>query len=35
MNKNVEWALALPGKVAPKTSGEIIKKVIDNILIEF
>ena len=35
MNRRVEWALALPGKVAPKTSGEIIKKVIDNILIEF
>lgn len=31
---NVIWALALPGKVAPKTAGEAIKVVIDNILEE-
>ena len=28
------WALSLPGKVAPDTSGEIIKKTIENILME-
>ncbi len=28
------WALSLPGKVAPITSGEIIKNAIDNILCE-
>lgn len=28
------WALSLPGKVAPITSGEIIKNTIDNILCE-
>ena len=28
------WALSLPGKVAPVTSGEIIAKTIRNILTE-
>lgn len=28
------WALSLPGKVAPKTSGAIIKSTVDNILSE-
>lgn len=31
---SAELALALPGKVAPKTSGLIIKETIDNILID-
>ena len=31
---NVIWALALPGKVAPKTAGEAIKTAINNILKE-
>ncbi|MBP0979395.1 MAG: dipicolinate synthase subunit DpsA [Oscillospiraceae bacterium] len=30
----IETALALPGKVAPKTAGKIIKQTIDNILSE-
>lgn len=34
-NIKVEWALGLPGKVAPKTAGEIIKQTIDNILIDY
>lgn len=29
-----DWALSLPGKVAPLTAAEIIKKTIDNVLIE-
>jgi Glutamyl-tRNA reductase len=32
MNINVIWALSLPGKVAPVTSGKIIKDSIVNIL---
>jgi len=31
---NVIWALSLPGKVAPVTSGKIIKDTIINILTE-
>ena len=31
---NVVWALSLPGKCAPITSGEIIKNTITNILKE-
>lgn len=31
---NVIWALSLPGKCAPVTSGEIIKETITNILAE-
>ena len=30
----VDWALSLPGKVAPLTAAETIKKTIDNILVE-
>jgi len=30
----VDWALSLPGKVAPLTAAEIIKKTIDNVLQE-
>ena len=30
----VHWALALPGKVAPKTAGEILCETIQNILTE-
>jgi len=30
----VDWALSLPGKVAPLTAAEIIKKTVENILIE-
>ncbi len=33
-NKKVIWALSLPGKTAPKTSGEIIGKTIIKILEE-
>lgn len=29
-----DWALSLPGKVAPFTAAEIIKKTVDNILLE-
>lgn len=29
-----DWALSLPGKVAPMTAAEIIKKTIDNVLLE-
>ncbi|NLK68543.1 MAG: dipicolinate synthase subunit DpsA [Clostridiaceae bacterium] len=29
-----DWALSLPGKVAPLTAAEIIKKTIDNALVE-
>ena len=32
---NVIWALSLPGKVAPVTSGEIIFETVMNILSEF
>lgn len=34
MNLNFVWALALPGKVAPKTSAKFIKETIYNILDE-
>lgn len=34
MGKNVIWALSLPGKTAPVTSGEIIKEAVTNILAE-
>lgn len=34
LGKRVIWALSLPGKVAPITSGEIIKDTILNILSE-
>lgn len=34
LGKKTIWALSLPGKVAPKTSGEIIAKTILNILEE-
>ena len=34
LGKNVIWALSLPGKVAPITSGGIIKETIMNILAE-
>ncbi len=34
LNKKVIWALSLPGKVAPKTAGKIIKDTIQNILDE-
>jgi dipicolinate synthase subunit A len=34
LGKKVIWALSLPGKVAPITSGEIIKDTIINILSE-
>lgn len=34
LGKNVIWALSLPGKSAPVTSGEIIKETIMNILAE-
>ncbi|NLM09747.1 MAG: dipicolinate synthase subunit DpsA [Clostridiaceae bacterium] len=30
----IDWALSLPGKVAPLTAAEIIKKTVDNILVE-
>lgn len=33
-NIQIEMALGLPGKVAPKTAGRIIKETIDNILAE-
>lgn len=33
-NKRVVWALSLPGKIAPITSGEIIAKTVVNILLE-
>lgn len=29
-----EWALSLPGRVAPMTAAEIIKKTIDNVMLE-
>lgn len=29
-----EWALSLPGKVAPLTAAEVIKKTIDNVMLE-
>jgi dipicolinate synthase subunit A len=29
-----DWALSLPGKVAPMTAAEIIKKTIDNVMLE-
>lgn len=32
MNINIIWALSLPGKIAPLTSGKIIKESIINIL---
>ncbi len=32
LSKNVIWALSLPGKTSPVTSGEIIKEAITNIL---
>lgn len=35
LGKKVIWALSLPGKVAPVTSGEITKNTIYNILDEF
>ncbi|MDY3929688.1 MAG: dipicolinate synthase subunit DpsA [Clostridia bacterium] len=31
---NVIWALSLPGRVAPITSGKIIKETVDNIIAE-
>lgn len=34
LNRHVIWALALPGKVAPVTAGEMIAKTIFNILEE-
>ncbi len=34
LGRNVIWALSLPGKTAPVTSGEIIKEAITNILAE-
>ncbi len=34
LGKNLIWALSLPGKVAPITAGEYIKKSIDNIFKE-
>ena len=34
LGKKVIWALGLPGKTAPVTSGEIIAETIDNMLIE-
>ena len=34
LKKNVIWALSLPGKTAPITSGKIIKETIMNILSE-
>ncbi len=34
LNKKVIWALSLPGKVAPKTSGEIIAKTVIRIVEE-
>ncbi|MBE7016298.1 MAG: dipicolinate synthase [Ruminococcaceae bacterium] len=34
LGKNVIWALSLPGKTAPITSGKIIKDTILNILTE-
>ncbi|MBR4720509.1 MAG: dipicolinate synthase subunit DpsA [Clostridia bacterium] len=34
LEKNVIWALSLPGKTAPITSGKIIKETIMNILSE-
>ena len=34
LGRNVIWALSLPGKTAPVTSGEIIKEAIVNILDE-
>lgn len=34
LGKNVIWALSLPGKTSPVTSGEIIKEAITNILAE-
>jgi len=34
LGKNVIWALSLPGKTAPITSGKIIKETIVNILSE-
>lgn len=32
---NVIWALSLPGKVAPKTAGEIIQKTVCNVIDDF
>jgi dipicolinate synthase subunit A len=34
LNIKFDWALSLPGKVAPLTAAEIIKKTIDNVLQE-
>ncbi len=34
LNKNVIWALSLPGKTAPLTAGDIIKEAVVNILSE-
>ncbi len=34
MHLNVKWALSIPGKVAPKTAGQIIQSTILNILEE-
>ncbi len=34
LGKKLIWALSLPGKVAPVTAGEYIKKAIDNIMEE-
>ncbi|MBQ7985747.1 MAG: dipicolinate synthase subunit DpsA [Clostridia bacterium] len=34
LSRNVIWALSLPGKTSPVTSGEIIKEAITNILEE-
>lgn len=34
LNKNVIWALSLPGKTAPITAGDIIKEAVVNILSE-
>lgn len=34
LGKNVIWALALPGKTAPVTSGEIIREAVLNIIRE-
>ncbi|NLY18549.1 MAG: dipicolinate synthase subunit DpsA [Clostridiaceae bacterium] len=34
LGMKVDWALSLPGKVAPLTAADIIKKTIDNVLQE-
>ena len=34
LNRRVVWALSLPGRVAPITSGEIIADAVRNIILE-